>query len=61
MKAKSIKGRSTEEIKDALDESMADGYQPTLAIVFLSTKQDHKAICKLLDAAGIAVFGCSTN
>lgn len=61
MKAKSIKGRSTEEIKDALDESMADGYQPTLAIVFLSIKQDHKAICKLLDDAGIAVFGCTTN
>ena len=61
MKAKSIKGRSTEEIKDALDESMADGYQPTLAIVFLSIKQDHKAICKLMDDAGIAVFGCTTN
>ena len=61
MKAKSIKGKSTEEIKDALDESMADGYQPTLAIVFLSIKQDHKAICKLLDDAGIAVFGCTTN
>jgi len=61
MKSKSIKGRSTEEIKAALDESMADGYQPTLAIVFLSIKQDHKAICKLLDDAGIAVFGCTTN
>ncbi|MBK8496739.1 MAG: FIST C-terminal domain-containing protein [Chitinophagaceae bacterium] len=61
MKAKSIKGRSTEEIKAALEESMADGYQPTLAIVFLSIKQDHKAICKLLDDAGIAVFGCTTN
>ncbi len=61
MKARSIKGRSTEEIKAALEESMADGYQPTLAIVFLSIKQDHKAICKLLDDAGIAVFGCTTN
>ena len=61
MKAKSIKGRSTEEIKAALEESMADGYQPTLAIVFLSIKQDHKALCKLLDDAGIAVFGCTTN
>jgi len=44
-----------------LQESMADGYQPTLAIVFLSVKQDHKAICKLMDDAGIAVFGCTTN
>lgn len=61
MKAKSIKGNSTEEIKNELQLSMADGYQPTLAIVFLSTKQDHKAICKLLDDAGIAIFGCTTN
>jgi len=61
MKAKSIKGKSAEEIKTALQESMADGYQPTLAIVFLSVKQDHKAICKLMDDAGIAVFGCTTN
>ena len=61
MKAKSIKGNSTDEISSALQQSMADGYQPTLAIVFLSIKQDHKAICKLLDDAGIAVFGCTTN
>ena len=61
MKAKSIKGKSAEEIKTALQESMADGYQPTLAIVFLSVKQDHKAICKLMDDAGIAVFGCTTS
>jgi hypothetical protein len=61
MKAKSIKGNSTAEISSALEQSMADGYQPTLAIVFLSIKQDHKAICKLMDEAGITVFGCTTN
>ncbi len=61
MKAKSIKGNSTEEITRDLEQTMVDGFQPTLAIVFLSIKQDHKAICKLLDDAGIAVFGCTTN
>jgi hypothetical protein len=61
MKAKSIKGNSTEEIKNALQESMADGYKPTLAIAFVSIKQDRKAICKLLDDAGIAIFGTTTN
>ena len=61
MKAKSIKGHSTQEISEALQQSMADGYTPTLAIVFISIKQDHQAICKLLDDAGIAVFGCTTN
>jgi hypothetical protein len=40
MKAKSIKGKSTEETKSALEESIADGYKPTLAIVFISIKQD---------------------
>lgn len=61
MKAKSIKGKSTAEIKSALAESMADGFHPTLAIVFLSVSQDRKGISKLLDEAGIAVFGSSTN
>ena len=61
MKAKSIKGKSTEEIKSALSESMSDGYNPTLAIIFLSISQDRKAICEILDAEGIAVFGATTN
>ena len=61
MIAKSIKGNSPEEIKTALNNSMADGFSPTLGIVFISVKQDHKAICKLMDDAGIDVFGCSTN
>jgi hypothetical protein len=61
MKAKSIKGKSSKEIIAALDESMNDGFQPTLAIVFLSVSQDRKAICSMLDDAGIAVFGSTTN
>lgn len=61
MRAKSIKGNSTEEIKNALQQSMADGFEPTLAIAFVSIKQDRKAICKLLDDAGIAIFGTTTN
>lgn len=61
MKAKSIKGKSTEKIKDELEKSMADGFKPTLAICFISKSQDRKAISELLDAAGIAIFGCTTN
>ncbi|MCX6205649.1 MAG: FIST C-terminal domain-containing protein [Bacteroidetes bacterium] len=61
MKAKSIKGTSVAEISIALENSKADGYQPTLAIVFLSKKQDHFTICKVLSDAGIAIFGASTN
>jgi len=61
MKAKSIKGKSTEEIKTALADGMADGFKPTLSICFISKSQDRKAISELLDEAGIAVFGCTTN
>ena len=61
MKAKSIKGKSTEAIKAALKASMVDGFTPTLAIVFISKSQDWKAIRNLLDAKGIAIYGCTTN
>jgi hypothetical protein len=61
MNAKSIKGKSTEEINSALQQSMADGFKPTLAIVFLSVSQDKKAISDLLDAKGIAIFGATTS
>ncbi|WP_295799271.1 FIST N-terminal domain-containing protein [Mucilaginibacter sp.] len=61
MKAKSIKGTSTEEIERALAHSLLDGFKPTLAIVFLSIRQDHLAICKLLSDAGISIFGATTN
>ncbi len=61
MKSKSIKGKSLEEIKVALQESRADGFKPTLAIVFLSVSQDRKAISGLLDRHGIAIFGATTS
>jgi hypothetical protein len=61
MKTKSIKGESTEEITLALQQSMADGFKPTLAIVFLSVSQNRKAISKLLDDKGIAIFGVTTS
>jgi hypothetical protein len=61
MKAKSIKGNSTEEIKEALSQTMANGFKPTLAICFISKSQDRKAISQLLDESGIAIFGCTTN
>ncbi|MBL7738893.1 MAG: FIST C-terminal domain-containing protein [Chitinophagaceae bacterium] len=60
MKAKSIKGKSIEEISSALAESMADGFKPTLAIVFISVKQDREAISGLLDVNGIQIFGATT-
>jgi hypothetical protein len=61
MKAKSIKGKSAAEIKSALQQSMADGFKPSLAIVFLSVNQDRNAICELLDEYKIDVCGTTTN
>jgi len=61
MKAKSIKGRTRDEIQIALRQSMNDGFKPTLAIVFLSVSQDRKAVCKVLSDAGIKIFGATTN
>ncbi len=61
MKAKSIKGNSTADIETALNESMADGYKPTLAFVFLTAVKDIDDIAVVMDAAGIAVFGASTS
>ena len=61
MKARSIKGKSPEEIQLALQESISDGFKPTLAIAFISKSQDRKAIIKIIDDAGIKIFGATTN
>jgi hypothetical protein len=61
MKAKSIKGESTDEITIALDESMADGFKPTLSLVFSSVEQDLSGITEVLDKQCITVFGATTG
>jgi len=60
MKAKSIKGDSAATIKSELEESMADGFTPTVAIVFISVKQDRKAVCEILSHKGIDIFGATS-
>jgi hypothetical protein len=60
MKAKSITGGSTAEILSALQESLADGFKPTLAIVFISIKQDRKAVAELLHQQGIDILGATS-
>lgn len=61
MKAKSIKGRSLAEIKQALGNSCADGFSPTLAIVFISVDMDWRQTRDLFSEKNIAVFGATTN
>jgi hypothetical protein len=57
MKAKSIKGSTPEEIRSALTESMADGFKPSLAVVFLSLKFNREEVITILDEKDVAVFG----
>lgn len=61
MKAKSIKGNSTAEINTSLQQSMSDDFKPTLAIVFISVKQNREEICELLNKEGISIFGSTTS
>ncbi|TAL46651.1 MAG: hypothetical protein EPN92_05740 [Chitinophagaceae bacterium] len=60
MQAKSIKGKSPEEIQSALEQSMADGLKPTLAIIFLPKKNEVRNISDIFDRKGISIFGASS-
>ncbi|NQU51761.1 MAG: FIST C-terminal domain-containing protein [Bacteroidetes bacterium] len=60
MKAKSIKGKSPEEITSFLSACISDGFKPTLAFVFISIEQDRKPIISILDKEEIAIFGATT-
>ena len=61
MKAKSIKGNSPSEIKNALEESMTGDFNPTLALVFISIKQDRNEVCDILNNKGIDYLGATSS
>jgi hypothetical protein len=60
MKAKTIKGSSLSEISEKFGDALSDGFAPTLAIIFVSIKQDREAICGLIEEKGITIFGATT-
>ncbi len=61
MKAKSIKGKSPEEISTALAKAKADGFKPALAIVFISVKQKRESVIDLLVKNDIDVIGATSS
>lgn len=61
MKAKLIKRKSTSEIKSTIEECMADSFQPTLTIVYISKSQYRKAVSNLWTDAIQPFFGNTTN
>ena len=61
MTSKTFKGNSTEEIGELLDANITGSYKPSLAIVFMSIKQDVQKLTGLFDEKGIAIFGATTS
>ncbi len=61
MEAKSIKGKSVQEIEDAIRDCSSDGFKPTLAITFSSIVHDRSEISDLLTKEGIQIFGVTTS
>ncbi len=60
MKARSIYGKSPGEIQKALQTAVGDDFIPTLAIIFISIKQDRKTVAEILAAKDIDVFGATS-
>lgn len=61
MKAKTISGNSPGALRATLETCMADGFRPTLAIAFVSVRQDRNAVCNLLHEKGIDVMGATSS
>lgn len=61
MKTKTIKGHSTEELKSELSDAFADGFNPTLCILFISIKQHREAVCDLFKKEDIDVIGATSS
>lgn len=65
MKAKSIKGNSSAEIRDALlsamQEDSTNPFKPSVGIAFISVKLDRTEICKIFNDAGIDIIGATSS
>lgn len=61
MKAETIKGDSSEEIQEKLTQCLDGGYSPSLAIVFMSIKQNIEAVCDILHRQDIQIFGATSS
>jgi hypothetical protein len=61
MLAKTIGGNSAGVVETALSEIIAGGYKPTLALVFISVKQDIPSIVSLMNDKNIQLFGVTTG
>lgn len=60
MNARNIYGENIDEIKFKFSQVTADGFLPTLAIVFCSITQDRKAVIDFFTEKNIDIFGSTT-
>ena len=60
MTSKTIKANSTEAFSNEIEKAITEDFQPTLAIVFISVKQDFEAVSTILDEKDIIIFGATT-
>jgi len=61
MKSKSITGKTADDIKARLLESASDGFAPTLAIVFLTPKEQVDGVRAVLSENDIQIFGATVT
>lgn len=61
MKSITFKGMTTLAIKKKLERHLENGFKPTLAVIFMSIKQDIEAVSELFEARGIKIFGATTS
>ena len=61
MQARTIKGNSPADIQAALEESISDGFRPTLAVITLTNMEHVAAVQSIFDRSGIAIFGITTS
>lgn len=61
MNAKNISGNTINEIKSALVQLEQDGFQATLAIVFLAERKLRTSVTQTLNKRNIAIFGTTSE
>ena len=60
MQAKNIHGENIDEIKSAFSKATAEGYAPTIAILFCSIMQDRQALTNFFNEKNVDLFGSTT-
>jgi hypothetical protein len=61
MKAKSFRVSTIGDVDATLGNTKSDGFEPTIAFVFLSALLDEKDLCAVFDKHNIRVFGSHTT